>query len=165
MRTSFMKNARYIQDLNKLIRLNYDRIACYELAIYLLNQLKRSLNAASFLAMHVQESRQNIRELMAELGSQRSSRNLLYGYTSLTGKAFLIWMHFRSIFSARPVDSIVFCCKAMDKMVINGCNWVISNGTTISDETRQRLLDHRIELESSHTSLNTYQSITNTYSY
>lgn len=160
-----MKNARYIQYLNKLIRLNYDRIACYQLAIYLLNRLKLSFNAASFLTTHVQESRRNIRELMAELGSNRPSKNLLYGYTSITGKAFLIWMHFRSIFSARPVDSIVFCCRAMDKMVINGCNWVISNGTNISDETRQRLLDHRIEMESSRTSLNTYRTITNTYSY
>jgi hypothetical protein len=160
-----MKNARYIQYLNKLIRLNYDRIACYELAIYLLNRLKISMNAASFLTMHVQASRRNIRELMMELGSNQPSRSLLYGYTSLMGKVFLIWMHFRSIFSARPIDSIVSCCKAMDKMVIDGCNWVISNGTTLSDETRQRLLDHRIELESSRTSLNTYRSITNTYSY
>ena len=160
-----MKNAGYIQYLNKLIRLNYDRIACYELAIYLLNQLKLSLNAASFLAMHVQQSRKNIRELVAELGTNQPVGTLLYGYTSFIGKAFLIWMHFRSIFSAKPVDSIVSCCKAMDKMVIDGCNQVISTAQAISDDTRQRLLDHRIALESSRTSLNTYRSITNTYAY
>jgi hypothetical protein len=160
-----MKNVGYKQYLNKLIKLHYDRIACYELAIYLLNQLKISLNAAAFLAMHVQQSRKNIRELVAELGSHQPVGTLLYGYTSFVGKAFLIWMHFRSIFSAKPVDSIVSCCKAMDKMVINSCNRVIGTARTISDDTRQRLLDHRIALESSLASLNTYRSITNTYAY
>jgi hypothetical protein len=160
-----MKNAGYIQYLNKLIRLHYARIACYELAIYLLNQLKLSLNAASFLAMHVQQSRKNIGELVAARGTLQPTGTWLYGYTSFVGKAFLIWMHFRSIFSSKPVDSIVSCCKAMDEMVINGCDRVISTARTISDDTRQRLLDHRIALESSHASLNTYRSITNTYAY
>jgi hypothetical protein len=164
-RNWIMKNAGYIQYLNKLIRLNYDRIACYELAIYLLNQLKLSLNAATFLAMHVQQSRKNIRELVNELGTHQPVGTLLHGCTSFVGKTFLIWMHFRSIFSAKPVDSIVSCCKAMDEMVINGCNQVINTAKTISDDTRQRLLDHRIALESSHASLNTYRSITNTYAY
>lgn len=155
-----MKNDGYIQYLNKLIRLHYNRIACYELAIYLLNQLKLSLNAASLLAIHVQQSRKNIRELVSELGTNQPAETLLYGYTSFIGKVFLVWMHFRSIFSAKPVDSIVSCCKAMDEMVINGCDRVISTARTISDDTRQRLLDHRIALESSRTSLNTYRSIT-----
>lgn len=160
-----MKKAGYIQYLNTLIRLHYNRIACYELAIYLLNQLKLSLHAASLLAMHVQQSRKNIRELVAELGINQSEERLLHDYTSFIGKVFLIWMHFRSIFSAKPVDSIVSCCKAMDEMVIKGCDRVISTARTISDDTRQRLLDHRIALESSRTSLNTYRSITNTYAY
>lgn len=165
MRNLIMKNDGYRQCLNELIRLHCNRIACYELAIYLLKQLKLSLNAASLLAIHVQQSRKNIRELVAELGANLPVGTLLYGYTSFVGKLFLIWMHFRSIFSAKPVDSIVSCCKAMDQMVIDGCDRVISTARTISDDTRQRLLDHRIGLESSRTSLITYRSITNTYAY
>ena len=155
-----MKNAEPIYHLTTLIQLNYDRIACYDQAIRLLNQLNVDLNAAPFFSMVTQESARNIQELVKAV---KALGGYYTQHTSIAGKACLLWMDFRSMLASKPVHAILGCCRAMDKMVTKGYDHVISSAAKISDDLRQCLLDHRIALESSETLRNTYEALHNNY--
>ncbi|HEY9047084.1 MAG TPA: DUF2383 domain-containing protein [Ohtaekwangia sp.] len=155
-----MKSFRHIEFINTLIQLNYDRIACYEQAIRLLNQLDVALNATPFFAQLIHECKRNITELTLEV---KKLDGFIPQQTSFSGKACLMWMEIRSMLSGKPVQAILSCCEMIDRIVMRGYDHAIASPINIPDVFRQRLLDHRIALGSSDTLLHTYKALQETY--
>lgn len=155
-----MKSFRHLEFINTLIELNCDRIACYEHAISLLNVRDGALNATPFFEQLIHECKHNLRDLMAEV---KKLNGFTSHQTSLMGKAMLVWMDVRSMLSHHPVNAILSCCEAIDKFVMRGYDRALASTIKISDSLRQRLLDHRIALESSDALLHTYKALQETY--
>lgn len=154
-----MKHFKEIEYLNMLVRLNHDRIACYEHVAHLLHHAS-SLDAAPFFAQFIPECQRNINNLSAEV--KRLGGRPANGPT-LTGKILLLWIELRMSVSADRVRVIMDGCERLHKLIFRAYDHVIGSSAAIPAAVRQELLDQKIALDAACNLVNTYRGLQQTY--
>lgn len=120
-----IKNFEEVENLNHLIRLNHDRVACYALSNYLFGKYERDTKGSLNFIAHVIPCVANINELSHEvrsLGGEPSIR------CTLLGNFFLICMRIRVLCSRNKARTILKCCEQINSMAMNGYTFVRGEG-------------------------------------
>jgi uncharacterized protein (TIGR02284 family) len=155
-----MTHSREISQLNTLVSLHYDRIACYAQATDLLTPIAKGLDAAPFFAQLAQGCLHAIKELTAEI--KRLGGVPTEGQT-LAGKTLLLWMEVQAAVSGNALQTIMGSCLRMNRLAVRGYERAMGSQAAFSDPVRQYLLDHKIGLEATSTLIQTYQELQSSY--
>ncbi|MBT1709841.1 DUF2383 domain-containing protein [Fulvivirgaceae bacterium PWU5] len=155
-----MTHSREISQLNSLVSLHYDRIACYAQATDLLAPIVKGLDAAPFFAQLAQGCLHAVKELTAEI--KRLGGVPTEGQT-LAGKTLLLWMEVQTAVSGDGLQAIMGSCLRMNRLAVRGYERAIGSQAAFSDSMRQYLLDHKIGLEATSTLIQTYKKLQNSY--
>jgi uncharacterized protein (TIGR02284 family) len=155
-----MKHSREISQLNTLVSLHYDRIACYAQATDLLTSIAKSLDAAPFFAQLAQGCLDAVKELTAEI---KRLGGMPTGGQTLAGKTLLLWMDVQTAISGDALQTIMRSCLRMNRLAVRGYARAIGSQAAFSDTVRQHLLDHKIELEATSTLIQTYKELQSSY--
>jgi uncharacterized protein (TIGR02284 family) len=151
-----MKHSREISQLNTLISLHYDRIACYAQATDLLTPSAKGLDAAPFFGQLAQGCLHAVKELAAEI--KRLGGIPTEGQT-LAGKTLLLWMEVQTAVSGDTLQTIMGSCLRMNRLAVRGYERAIGSQSAFSDIVRQHLLDHKIGLEATSTLIQSYKEL------
>jgi uncharacterized protein (TIGR02284 family) len=155
-----MIHSREIAQLNALVSLHYDRIACYAKATDMLTPVARGLDAAPFFAQLAQGCLHAVRELTVEI---KRLGGVPAAAQSLGGKTLLLWMEVQTAVSTDALQTIMGSCLRMNRMAARSYERVIGSQAAFSDAVRQQLLDHKIGLEATSTLIQTYKDLQSTY--
>lgn len=155
-----MTHSREISQLNTLVSLHYDRIACYDQATELLTPIAKGLDAAPFFAQLAQGCLHAVRELTEEI---KRLGGVPAGVQSLRGKTLLLWMEVQTAVSADGLQTVMGSCLSMNRMAVRGYERVIGSQSAFSDTVRQQLLDHKLGMEATSTLIQTYKDLQSTF--
>lgn len=155
-----MTHSREISQLNTLVSLHYDRIACYAKATDMLTPYAKGLDAAPFFAQLAQGCLHAVKELTLEI---KRLGGAPVEAQSLGGKTLLLWMEVQTAVSGDALQTIMGSCLRMNRMAARGYERIIGSQAAFSDTVRQQLLDHKIGLEATSTLIQTYKDLQSTY--
>jgi uncharacterized protein (TIGR02284 family) len=138
-------NQKLTETLNDLIKINNDRITGYEKAADETNTADIDLRAI-FLKM-ANDSRNYIKELsdkIVQLGGKVSTD------TTLTGKAYRVWMDVKNTFTGYNKQYILESCEFGEDAAQKAYNNALHSDAEIDAATRQLIMDQKDSLKTCH---------------
>ena len=131
--------------LNDLVKINNDRIAGYERAIYESKDLDIDLKAI-FESM-IRESYEYKNELSAKIGEHEGH---LDDDTTTAGKIYRAWIEIKSAFTDSDRLSILAACEFTEDATQRAYEAAVATDTFLDTDTRQLILDQKNALKLAH---------------
>ncbi|MCY7328980.1 MAG: PA2169 family four-helix-bundle protein [Saprospiraceae bacterium] len=141
-------NEELVDALNELVRINYDRVFGYELAIEDVENTDVDLKAV--FSKYADQSREYVthwQQTITSLGGEPVADS------TVRGKLFRVWMDFKATLTGKSRQSMLDSCEFGEGAAQRAYQEALETDAHLPDNIRQEIAEQKAELKSSHDSI------------